>query len=408
MTIKRTTLYQVIIYLILFFNLGFLNFRKNVDIYSMIVSTILSVLLFFIYLSQKTKQYVRPWVNYYILLIYLLLMIEFFRIYFYPNGTITFDRAIQMYKYFFLMLIVYPLNEILNSDSNISKDFLRGLCILGYIVLIYRAFLWGIYNFFNINIAPGMFNVDWIRNLGGITFTRLGGTFLDGYVLIYSLIKSTYEKRKSYIIGVLFILFYAIVIVQSRAGILQYILIILFFSFLNSINSKSKVLSTLILIFFIVIVILYNFSVIKGFFNTFSVNNDQYGASTLNRLNGWTFYKDLWKNSNFWLGIGFLPDQIQITSILTYYLADYNTWINFYEFGFIGMLIFMIPILEGIKLFIRDSFNIMKSKICFLQIGMVVFIIINALIQNIYWSQNICMLPIFIGIITMRQIYEKN
>lgn len=399
MTIKRTTFYQVAIYLIIFLNLGFLNFKKNLDTYSIILSAILSIAIFMIYMSQKHKKSIYSWVNYYILLIFILLVIEFFRVYFYPNGIISFTKAAQMYSSFALILLVYPLNEILNTNSNVSQKFFKDLCVLGYIALVYRAFLWGMFNFLNINIAPGMFIKDWIRSINGINFVRLSGTFLDSYTIVYSWMCFFYKKQHKYILGLIFILFFILFIIQSRAAVLEYVLVTIFLLFINSVQKKNKIISVAILVLFLIIIILSNFSLIKSFFNTFSINDSQYGASTYNRLSGLNYYYELWSNSNFWFGIGFLPDQLQMSQILTFYLADYNMLINLYEFGVLGFVILVFPILKGINVFLKNIKNINKSYIIFLQIGLTMYVIAISFVQNIYWVQSILMVPILVSLI---------
>lgn len=399
MIIKRTTLYQVVIYLILFLNLGFLNFRSNVDTYSEIFSAILSVFLFMIYMSQKQKKIIYSWINYYIFFVFILLAIEFFRIYFYPTEIISLTQAVQMYSSFAVLLLVYPLNEILNADSDISQKFLKGVCILGYIALIYRAFLWGMYNFLNINIAPGMFITDWTRSLSGVNFVRLSGTFLDGYTIVYSWIHFFYKKQYKYILGLIFILFFIIFIIQSRAAILEYVLITIFLLFINSVQNKNRIVSVATLVLFLVVIILSNFSLINSFFDTFSVNNSQYGASTYNRLNGLNYYHDLWLNSNFWFGIGFLPDQLRMSQLLTFYLADYNILINLYEFGVLGFIILIFPILKGVYVFLKNINNVKKNYIIFLQVGLIMYVMVISFVQNVYWVQTILIVPILISLI---------
>ncbi len=79
MKIKYITLYELIIYIIMFLNLGFLNLFGSFEYTSMLISTVLAISVFFLYIFQPLKNKIpSSWCQIYIILV---IIIFFFHIF---------------------------------------------------------------------------------------------------------------------------------------------------------------------------------------------------------------------------------------------------------------------------------------------------------------------------------------
>ena len=88
-----------------------------------------------------------------------------------------------------------------------------------------------------------------------------------------------------------------------------------------------------------------------------------------------------------------------MSQLLTFYLADYNILINLYEFGVLGFIILIFPILKGVYVFLKNINNVKKNYIIFLQVGLIMYVMVISFVQNVYWVQTILIVPILISLI---------
>lgn len=392
--IKTNTFYKIVIVLVFFLNLGFLNITMNITGISMYFSIVITLISFFVFLFKANDINRHLLIISYCILLLVFLIYQFLRPRYFFADT---SELLRMYLPFLLIFLAFPISQVITKTNNFK--LLELICILGYTILALRTIYWGMFNFFNINMAPGSIIPDWTRALGGRMFTRLPGIFLNGYIMIVSWYNLLYKQKVIYLGGLFFMLFYSVIVTQSRAGIIELLMISLIILLFYTYNAKNRLVRGIFVTIFILFVFILAMPHIAGFIDTFSANNLEYGGSTLTRQKGYQFYLDLWLNNRIF-GIGLIPDNIQINRWLTYYLSDYNFIVNLYEFGYIGFFILLIPFFYGIKV----SFLIVHKKLCtndsilFIQIFLTVFLIIDMFFQNIYLAQNITLLPLYMGI----------
>lgn len=392
--IKTNTFYKIVIVLVFFLNLGFLNITMNITGISMYFSIVITLISFFVFLFKANDINRHLLIISYCILLLIFLIYQFLRPRYFSADT---SELLRMYLPFLLIFLAFPISQLITKTNNFK--LLELICILGYTILALRTIYWGMFNFFNINMAPGSIIPDWTRALGGRMFTRLPGIFLNGYIMIVSWYNLLYKQKVIYLGGLFFMLFYSVIVTQSRAGIIELLMISLIILLFYTYNAKNRLVRGIFVTIFILFVFILAMPHIAGFIDTFSANNLEYGGSTLTRQKGYQFYLDLWLNNRIF-GIGLIPDNIQINRWLTYYLSDYNFIVNLYEFGYIGFFILLIPFFYGIKV----SFLIVHKKLCtndsilFIQIFLTIFLIIDMFFQNIYLAQNITLLPLYMGI----------
>lgn len=392
--IKTNTFYKIVIVLVFFLNLGFLNITMNITGISMYFSIVITLISFFVFLFKANDINRHLLIISYCILLLIFLIYQFLRPRYFFADT---SELLRMYLPFLLIFLAFPISQVITKTNNFK--LLELICILGYAILALRTIYWGMFNFFNINMAPGSIIPDWTRALGGRMFTRLPGIFLNGYIMIVSWYNLLYKQKVIYLGGLFFMLFYSVIVTQSRAGIIELLMISLIILLFYTYNAKNRLVRGIFVTIFILFVFILAMPHIAGFIDTFSANNLEYGGSTLTRQKGYQFYLDLWLNNRIF-GIGLIPDNIQINRWLTYYLSDYNFIVNLYEFGYIGFFILLIPFFYGIKV----SFLIVHKKLCtndsilFIQIFLTIFLIIDMFFQNIYLAQNITLLPLYMGI----------
>lgn len=399
MLINYFKLYSWAFYLIIILNIGILNINTNVTYYTMAISCIISIFLFLIYLFQKKTITTNKWVYIYIIAVLILYFIELIRVDAAFFKVMPIKQAIQMYDGVLLLLTIFPLS-IIFQEKKYRLPFLKGIAVLGYVVLIYKLSMWILLNKYGINLAPALFvgGETWTREFDGISFVRLGSTFLDGYLLFYSF-NALFSKKKKLlnVISILFLIFYIVVVTQSRSAIIVFLLSLLSLIFIRSIKYHNLVLDISVLIIMCLIII-WQKKYLISLIITFSTNDATYGISTQIRLNGLQYFHQLWQNNKL-LGIGFLPEIVNSGYYTKLYLSDYNNIINLYQFGIIGFFILFIPYIKGAIISFKSLISIKNpSFIVYIQIGLTVYLWINSISSNIYWFQMITMLPLYIAI----------
>lgn len=396
MKIKYTSIYAYLIYIIVFLNLGFFNLIMPFEYTGMLLAAVISIITFFIYIFQPVK-YKLPgkWYQIYLMLIFCIYIYHFFNLKKTNISSMTLLFAFNNNEGIFLLLLVFPIYEILKGND--KEKFLKNLAILGYLALMIRLIVWGMYNFINIDIAPYMIRgLDWNRMVLGRSFIRVSGTFLDIYTFIYSInafFKSIYSHhyKISAFIGILFIFLYSVLISQYRMVSLALLSVLILVILKETYNSQRRLLNVLLFIMLIILIMIIGHGIIMNFINSFSLNAST-GSSTSTRLNGLPFIEEEWKNSSIWNGFGFSNDNMTYMN-MTYWLSDYGFLANLFQFGIIGFLICLVPFIYGIYFSIVSFF---KEKNIYV-LGFTVYLLITSTTFNPMRNQYISILPFYIA-----------
>lgn len=396
MKIKYTSIYAYLIYIIVFLNLGFFNLIMPFEYTGMLLAAVISIITFFIYIFQPVK-YKLPgkWYQIYLMLIFCIYIYHFFNLKKTNISSMTLLSAFNNNEGIFLLLLVFPIYEILKGNE--KEKFLKNLAILGYLALMIRLIVWGMYNFINIDIAPYMIRgLDWNRMVLGRSFIRVSGTFLDIYTFIYSInafFKSIYSHhyKISAFIGILFIFLYSVLISQYRMVSLALLSVLILVILKETYNSQRRLLNVLLFIMLIILIMIIGHGIIMNFINSFSLNAST-GSSTSTRLNGLPFIEEEWKNSSIWNGFGFSNDNMTYMN-MTYWLSDYGFLANLFQFGIIGFLICLVPFIYGIYFSIVSFF---KEKNIYV-LGFTVYLLITSTTFNPMRNQYISILPFYIA-----------
>lgn len=383
-------LYRYFLYIIFFLNLSFFNIFSDLTYAIQRLSVYLTFLLLIIYSLQKRKSKVTAFTSITIFLFCLLVTFNFFRQGVPVNGFLLFSEKIFLLRNFSFILLVFPISEILNSKY--SLNFLKVVFILGMLAILFRSFIWFSYNYAGLNIAPGIIaerGINWTR-YGAV---RLQALFLDGYVLAYVLCKlllSASKHKLSYSLFLLITLFYEGIIYASRSQLIGFCAMFITIYLFRTKNLRSKVLSlfTLILISLgITLSPYYN-----EFLDSFSITNSDYGAGTMVRIVGRKYYQEIWRQVKIF-GFGQTADG-NIFSGWKYYLSDLGIIRILYQFGIIGFIICLLPILYGCYAGFKHRMHF-EGMLLF---SLSIFVFITSFAsQNLYDYSRIMLLPLLLG-----------
>lgn len=383
-------IYRYFLYVIFFLNLSFFNIFSDLTYAIQNLSVYLIFLLLIIYSLQKRKSKITAFTSITIFLFCSLVTFNLFRQGVPVNGFLLFSEKIFLLRNFSFILLVFPISEILNSKY--SLNFLKVVFILGMLAILFRSFIWFSYNYAGLNIAPGIIaerGINWTR-YGAV---RLQALFLDGYVLAYVLCKlllSASKHKLSYSLFLLITLFYEGIIYASRSQLIGFCTMFITIYLFRTKNLRNKVLSlfTLILISLgITLSPYYN-----EFLDSFSVTNSDYGAGTMVRIVGRKYYQEIWRQVKIF-GFGQTADG-NIFSGWKYYLSDLGIIRILYQFGIIGFIICLLPILYGCYAGFKHRMHF-EGMLLF---SLSIFVFITSFAsQNLYDYSRIMLLPLLLG-----------
>ena len=221
MEISVKKIYEISLYTI------FLILLINVSARTLAFSLVLAIILLLIYLLQSKRYKIYSnWALVYLMLIFGLLFIEYIRLNFLSNTTISSSSIFLLYGGALLFILVFPIYEVLCSNRD---AFLYNIVLIGYGVLLFRALMWGMHNFLHINFlfyGYGGGRTGWSRSIGGVLLERSNGTFIDGLLFAYSLsnlfsLSKVNVNRFKSLLGIIFLYIFAGIIYQSRVVIFQ-------------------------------------------------------------------------------------------------------------------------------------------------------------------------------------------
>ena len=394
-------IYRYFLYLIFFLNLSFFNVFSDLTYTIQKISVYLTFLLLILYSLQKRKTKITGFTSITILLFCLLIIFNLFRQGVPVNGLLLFSDKLALLRNFSFIFLVFPISEVLNSKS--GSNFLKVVFIFGIIAISLRSFIWFSYNYAGFNIAPGIIaerGINWTRY--GVV--RLQAIFLDGYVLAYLLCKLLVSNSKNKFFYSLFLfitLFYEGVIYASRSQLIGFFVIFLtVYTFKNS-SSLKKLLKFLLLGLAFCGVLVSPFY--NRFLDSFAVTNRDYGAGTLVRIVGREYYHEIWEQRKF-LGFGVTIDG-NIFNGWKYYISDLGIIRMLYQFGIIGFIICLMPILYGCRVGFKCRVNF-EGMLLF---SLSIFILITSFAsQNLYDYSRIMLLPLLLGMANAISITKIN
>lgn len=396
-------IYTIFIFIILFLELGFFNLVQNLNVTLLPIVSILSIIIFLIFLTQPNKKKVP--INIKIICILLLILYGMYFFILQKNAFFySTDLCENIYRYnniIFIILYCFPLYEaITNSKNNILKMIFN----IGMFLVEIRGTVWLLKNFIGITLLPGYFNGT-VRSIGTFSLARISVTFIEGFLIVFALnqfFDNSQKNKRYYLFSIIYLYFYAIFVTQTRTELLAFLGTTFLMLFIKFIHSKQRALLIISMVIFITIISFIFRNNINEFIYSFSPQNTTMGISTQARLDGLQYLFEIW-NSRQWNGLGFLPDQFLFYNV-RYYLSDYGIIVTLLEFGIVGFLITLLPILLGV--YYSFKFNSRNKYINYVQ-GLTIYIIILSVTMNLYWYEFIGILPIYLALI-MECIYYNN
>lgn len=404
MKFKYTTIYEWGIYLIIFLNLGFLNISSSFSASTIFLTAIISIILIFIYFIQRqdNQTVLSLFLKIDIFCMIFIYLWNSFNFLLGNNPNASMGTVIAGESGWFLLLISFPFSVVLSKGNS---KFLRNIAYLGVAILVLKFIVWFLYNFFSISIAPGYFRLglNWQREIGGKIFTRMDGTFLDPFTFFYFYFKlkssKIWENKIIYLTIIFFIFGYEYFVYQSRSTILYLIIAIIISELIILFKSDNKIQSLLIFLILIVFLFLIFKNQIFSFISTFDPNNTQntYSGSSMARIYELNYFESLWRNNNTFFGFGIRNDQ-NIIGNWSLYLSDIGILAYLFEYGYVGLLIFIFPLILCLICIITKKIN-KYNLIDTILIMLLVYLIVSQINLNMYWFNQVTLLPIFLGIL---------
>ncbi|MCE6034535.1 hypothetical protein [Levilactobacillus brevis] len=404
MKISFFDIYEFLLYIIVILNLEVLNVISNLDNLAQTISVVLTFVVLLLYIFQKNKIIPKNFIVYfYLISIFIYLCFEIIRLHYFSFSGLNILNALSLEKNFFYILLTMPIFEILEKKK---KIFLRNIIYIGLIVLVFRGVVWFLFNKFGINLMSGLFEVRGYNWTHGNGYVRLTGTFLDGLIFSFFGIEffrtRLYKERLYYGIILLFLLFYSCVVYSSRSQLICYLITMLFIYIWNSKNKLHTILNCLLAI--VLVLIILQLPVAKNFIASFSSNDATYGEGTLVRMLGTSFYQNEWQNNNILFGFGIAEDGNYVGNT-QYFLSDLGIISYIFEFGIIGFILAVLPMLEGIRVGIKS----IKTNDGLLLFSLSIYTMLSSFMsQNVYDYIRILIVPFILGIILFVKYQQIN
>lgn len=394
MKINYEKTYESLIYIILF-----VLSLKYWGVYFSI-AIVLTFLVMLIYLSQPNRYHFNnKVVPIYILVLCIMMLIQFFRSRI-VQPYMTLDYIFNEYGGCLLLPLAFPIYQILRKNKN---QFLKNINKIGCTALGLKSLSWLLFNFFHINFGYYQLGgrVGFSRYFGNLLFYRISGTFLDGFLFTYTCYlifrkETNNRKRLVAILELAFLVFFAVVVYQSRSEIIFFLGTFLVMLIYTVNKKENKYLSMFFTLIFLTILVILFKEKILNFMDTFSINSEN-GISTLVRQYEYSYFSQLWKKSNIWLGFGFFLDSgVFINANITLWLSDMGILLQLYQFGILGFIISIIPFGYGIILCFRI---LIKKGVTFLSIfvGFTAYYLLSLISFNPYLYVLYPLLPLYLG-----------
>lgn len=129
-----------------------------------------------------------------------------------------------------------------------------------------------------------------------------------------------------------------------------------------------------------------------------------HGEGTLVRMLGTSFYQNEWQNNNILFGFGIAEDGNYVGNT-QYFLSDLGIISYIFEFGIIGFILAVLPMLEGIRVGIKS----IKTNDGLLLFLLSIYTILSSFMsQNVYDYIRILIVPFILGIISFVKYQQIN
>lgn len=422
MTIKKGTLIEYGLILLIIVNLGFLkildiDFIATIGVKFTCIFSILFFILCKFLQSNESRVHNKyyKYINIYTFIVFVIIMFE--SIYTSNKYNSNFKELTNASIKFSCILVTYLIMYILEHKNNISK-VLRIVKNFTLLALLLRFITWISYVKYQKLICPNLlyeYGEGWTRNgVNRITDTCLGGIL--GTIIFYEIISTKNRVKKLInIILLVMILLYDWFIYNSRAQILI-LIITIFFMYICKKRRSAKQLLTWIIIIGLIIYI-YSLPITQNFIDSFSTSSILYGGSTQARINSIEYYLELFKK-NIFFGIGLLDtSNPYFKSIVsgfygTAYYEDLGLLGFVFNLGICGLTIFLLMYVRFIFITIKSFKS--NNKYYILLLGITVYIGVASIMSaNVFDTQRIFLVPVCFGVFEylnckMTQIQNEN
>lgn len=362
------------------------------------ISFVLSLIAFMLYINQSNRNKVNSKIIiFYILSEITLFFVQVFRLQIYHLSSISIADLNFLYSEVFLLVLIFPLYEVFCAKGTI---FFSRICRIGIITLLIKTIVWFFYNFFDINIGFTVIGGDsnWIRYSLGRSLCRMTGTALDGFIFSYLVTELFFiddlNRKIKNICEIIFLYLFSVFVTQSRAQIIYYTFVLvigLFYYATHAANRLIAILSSALLVTCLIIIFREG---ILNFVNSFSVTSSM-GDSTQIRLLEYSYFSNLWQKTSPLWGFGMINEPIIVNGI-GYWLSDLGIADILYQFGYIGLIIGIIPFIYGLGKVVK-IFNLESTKENLFFICMLAYYIISMTNLNPYRNINYLVLPFYIA-----------
>ncbi|WP_076459419.1 hypothetical protein [Limosilactobacillus caccae] len=403
MKISFFSIYEFLLYVIIILNLEVLSIVSNLDNVSQTISVVLTFVVFLLYIIQKNKIVPNEFtVYFYSISIFAYLAFEIIRLRYSSFSGLKITSALSLEKNFSYILLAMPVFELLEQKK---KSFLRNVVYIGLIILVVRCIVWLLYNKFGINVMPGLFEVRGYNWTHGDGYVRLTGTFLDGLIFTFFGIKlfktKSYQEGLYYGLITVFLFFYAYAVYSSRSQLVCYAITILIIYIWSSKNKLHTIFNCFIGL--ILVLLILQFPITKNFIASFSSNDVTYGEGTMVRIFGSKFYQNEWENSSILFGFGIAEDGNYFGNT-QYFLSDLGIISYIFEFGIIGFILTILPMMQGLIVGIKS----IKNEDGLLLFSLSIYTLLTSFMsQNVYDYIRILIIPFILGIILFVK-YQKD